>query len=251
MVETTNRKALVTGAAAGLGLEISRMLARDGYDVALTSRDAGKLESVLSHADFKNVKTVAIGLELGSEDSVNQAVETVTEALGDLDVLVNNGEAALVKPAIEVTWEEWDNVVDPTLKGTYFLSCRFAEHCINAGRAGSVVNIASTHGIVGWPLRTVYGTAKGGMIQMSRMLAIEWVDKDIRVNTVSPATVLTESRAASLSDPKNRASMLSRIPTGRFVESSEIAAAVVYFANPDNASVTGQMLVVDGGLTAV
>ncbi|MBT3904379.1 MAG: SDR family oxidoreductase [Rhodospirillaceae bacterium] len=251
MTDTTHKKALITGASAGLGLEISRALAQEGYDVALTSRDAGKLESVLSHDDFANVKTVAIELELASEDSVNRAIKTATDELGGIDVLVNNGATPLIKPAIEVTWQEWDRVVDATLKGTYFLTCRFAEHCINTERAGSVINIASTHGIVGWPLRTVYGTAKGGMIQMSRMLAIEWADKNIRVNTVSPATVMTESRMESLSDPKNRASMLGRIPTGRFVEASEIAAATLYFADPDNASVTGQMLVIDGGLTAV
>jgi NAD(P)-dependent dehydrogenase (short-subunit alcohol dehydrogenase family) len=251
MAKPTNKTALVTGASAGLGLEIARALAREGYDVALTSRDAGKLKSVLSHADFSGVKAIAIELELASEDSVNRAIKTATDALGGLDVLVNNGATALIKPAIEVTWEEWDCVVDATLKGTYFLTCRFAEHCMNAERAGSVINIASTHGIVGWPLRTVYGTAKGGMIQMSRMLAIEWADRNIRVNTVSPATVMTESRMESLKDPKNRASMLSRIPTGRFVEASEIATATLYFANPDNASVTGQMIVVDGGLTVV
>jgi NAD(P)-dependent dehydrogenase (short-subunit alcohol dehydrogenase family) len=104
---------------------------------------------------------------------------------------------------------------------------------------------------MGWPGRTVYGSAKGGMIQMSRMLAVEWADKDIRVNTVSPATVMTESRMALLSDPEASAKMLSRIPTGRFIEAAEIAAAVMYFAGADTASVTGQMLVVDGGLTVV
>ena len=251
MTEAANKRALITGASTGLGLEIAQTMARDGYDVALTSRDAGKLESVLSHADFANVKTVPIALELTTEDSINSAIKTATDALGGLDVLVNNGATALIKPAIEVTWGEWNSVVDATLKGAYFLSCRFAEQCINAGRSGSIINIASTHGIMGWPGRTVYGSAKGGMIQMSRMLAVEWADKDIRVNTVSPATVMTESRMASLSDPEASAKMLSRIPTGRFVEAAEIAVAVMYFAGADTASVTGQMLVVDGGLTVV
>ena len=157
----------------------------------------------------------------------------------------------LIKPAIEITWDDWDMVVDATLKGTYFLTCRIAEQFIKAGRSGNVVNIASTHGIVGWPLRTVYSTAKGGMIQTSRMSAIEWADKDIRVNTVSPATVMTESRIALLNDPKARANVLARIPIGWFVEASKIAAAVLYFAGPNSASTTGQMLVVDGGLTVV
>jgi NAD(P)-dependent dehydrogenase (short-subunit alcohol dehydrogenase family) len=251
MVDQIEKKALITGASGGIGLEIAKALAREGYDVALTSRDAEKLESVLGHADFGDVTAVAIELELASEDSVKRAIETATEALGGLNVLINNGATPLVKPAIDVTWDDWDRVVDATLKGTYFLTCRFAEQCINTGRNGSVVNIASTHGIVGWPLRTVYGTAKGGMIQMSRMLAIEWADKNIRVNTVSPATVMTESRQASLKDPKARASVLARIPTGKFIEASEIATAALYFASPSSASTTGQMLVVDGGMTVI
>jgi NAD(P)-dependent dehydrogenase (short-subunit alcohol dehydrogenase family) len=251
MINQVEKKALVTGASAGLGLEIAHTLAREGYDVALTSRDAKKLEKVLGHADFNDVTAVALELELASESSVDRAIDAAREALGGLSVLVNNGATPLIKPAIEVTWDDWDMVVDATLKGTYFLTCRFAEQCIKAGRSGNVVNIASTHGIVGWPLRTVYGTAKGGMIQMSRMLAIEWADKDIRVNTVSPATVMTESRIALLNDPEARANVLARIPTGRFVEASEIAAAVLYFAGPNSASTTGQMLVVDGGLTVV
>ena len=111
--------------------------------------------------------------------------------------------------------------------------------------------MASTHGMTGIAGRSVYGISKAGLIQMTRMLAIEWADKNIRVNAIAPTTVMTESRQQMLSDPKVRAAALSRIPTGRFATPEEIAAAVVYLASPGAASVTGHTLPVDGGLTAV
>ncbi len=245
------RRALVTGASTGIGQEIALTLARDGYDVALTSRDMARLTDVIADPDFTGVTAVPIELELTSQDSIERGIDTAVEALGGLDVLVNNAGAALIKPALEVTWEDWDTVLDANLKGAYFLACRFTEHCLSAGRGGAVVNIASTHGLVGFAGRTVYGISKGGIIQMTRMLAIEWADRNIRVNTVAPATVMTESRKKLLSDPEVRQRMLDRIPAGRFPEPSEISAAVRYLAGPDAISITGQTLVVDGGVTVV
>jgi NAD(P)-dependent dehydrogenase (short-subunit alcohol dehydrogenase family) len=111
--------------------------------------------------------------------------------------------------------------------------------------------MASTHGMTGIAGRSVYGISKAGLIQMTRMLAIEWADRNIRVNAIAPTTVMTESRQQLLSDPDKRAAALSRIPSGRFVTPEEIAAAVVYLASPGAASVTGHTLPVDGGLMAV
>jgi NAD(P)-dependent dehydrogenase (short-subunit alcohol dehydrogenase family) len=141
-------------------------------------------------------------------------------------------------------------VIDTNLKGAFFLSQLFGRRCIERKRPGAIVSMASTHGMIGIPERLVYGVSKAGLIQMTRMLAIEWAAKNIRVNAIAPTTVLTESRQQMLSDPKVRADMLSRIPTGRFATPEEIAAAVVYLASPGAASVTGHTLMVDGGLTA-
>ena len=150
---------------------------------------------------------------------------------GDIDVLVNNAARSLVKPAVEVTSAEWDDVASTNLKGPFFLAQAYAAHCIAAKRPGSIVNIVSTHGMTGFAGRAVYGITKGGLIQMTRMLAIEWIPHNIRVNAVAPSTVLTPSRAA-MYDDATRARMVARIPIGRFIAPEEVAAAVVFLASP-------------------
>lgn len=244
------RKALVTGTSTGLGREIALGFAQNGYDVALADRDAAMLDEVMALPELADVNAIPVTLELTSEDSIVAGLHAAIDGLGGLDVVVNNAALALIKPVVDVTWEDWDRLVSVNLKGAYFLSARFAAHCMAAGQPGAIVNIASTHGLTGIAGRSVYGITKGGLIQMTRMLAIEWVEQGIRVNAVAPTTVMTESRAEMLKDHDTRARMLSRIPVGHFPEPSEIAAAVRYLAGAEQVSVTGQVLAVDGGLTA-
>jgi NAD(P)-dependent dehydrogenase (short-subunit alcohol dehydrogenase family) len=244
------RRALITGTSAGLGRAIAVALAREGYDLALTEIATAMLNDTLAEPEIKKRKTVAVALDLRSQDSIKAAFERATKELGDLDLLVNNAGRALLKPVVDVTEAEWDDVIDTNLKGAFFLSQLFGRHCIARNRPGVIVSMASTHGMTGIAGRSVYGISKAGLIQMTRMLAIEWAAENIRVNAVAPTTVLTESRQQMLSDPKVRADMLSRIPTGRFATPEEVAAAVVYLASPLAASVTGHTLMVDGGLTA-
>jgi NAD(P)-dependent dehydrogenase (short-subunit alcohol dehydrogenase family) len=245
-----HRTALVTGTAAGLGRAIAVALAREGYDLALTDVDVGMLKETLAHPDVAKRKVVPIALDLRSQESIGAAYQKALAGLGELDLLVNNAGRALVRPVVDVSDAEWDDVIDTNLKGAFFLSQRFGHTCIERGRPGVIVSMTSTHGMIGIAERSVYGISKAGLIHMTRMLAIEWADKNIRVNAVAPTTVLTESRQQMLSDPKVRADMLARIPTGRFATPEEVAAAVVYLASPGAASVTGHTLMVDGGLTA-
>jgi len=245
------RRALVTGAASELGRAIVRALARDGYDVALTCHKTPLPEELLSHPDLAAVKVVPVEMELLSQSSIDDGFNAAVEALGGLDVLVNNAGRPLLKQAIDVTWDEWDAVLDVNLKAAYFLATRLARHCIDNERPGSVVNITSTHGMTGFGGRTVYGISKGGMIQMTRMLAIEWAETGVRVNAVAPSTVLTKSRLEMYDKhPGMLESMRDRIPLRRFIEASEVGTAVCYLAGPQAASITGQTLVIDGGLTA-
>ena len=244
------RRALVTGTSTGLGRAIALALAREGYDLALTELDTASLAELLKLPELAARKIVPIQLDLRSHESINAAFARALAGLGEIDLLVNNAARALIKPAIDVTPAEWDDVIDTNLKGSFFLTQCFGRSCIARSHPGAIVSIVSTHGITGIAQRAVYGISKAGLIQMTRMLAIEWADKNIRVNAVAPATVLTPSREKMLNDPKMREAMLARIPTGRFVTPEEVAAAVIYLASPAAASVTGHTLMVDGGLTA-
>ena len=184
-------------------------------------------------------------------ESIDAAFADTRARLGDLDLLVNNAGRALVRPAVKVTDADWDDVMNTNLKGAFFLSQLFARACIEGKRPGCIVSMASTHGMIGIAERAVYGISKAGIIQMTRMLAVEWADDGIRVNAVAPGTVLTPSRQQMLSDPAVRQGMLARIPIGRFITPEEVAAAVVYLASPGAAAVTGHTLLVDGGVTVI
>jgi NAD(P)-dependent dehydrogenase (short-subunit alcohol dehydrogenase family) len=245
-----SRTALVTGTSAGLGRAIAVALAREGYDLALTELSTDALKDTLSDPAVANRKAIPVALDLRSQDSIKAAFAKATSELGGVDLLVNNAGRALLKPVVDVTDAEWDDVIDTNLKGAFFLSQLFGRDCIARGQSGAIVSIASTHGMTGIAGRSVYGISKAGLIQMTRMLAIEWAPHNIRVNAVAPTTVMTESRQQLLSDPKARASALSRIPSGRFATPEEVAAAVVYLASAAAGSVTGHTLTVDGGLTA-
>ena len=247
----SGRTALVTGASTGIGREIAIALAREGYDVAITARDAhGPLAGVALDPAFSRRRVVPVALDLREEGSIAAALGAAVAGLGSIDVLVNNAARTLIKPIVDVSWAEWNDVTDTNLRGAYFLSAAFARHCIGAGRPGAIVNVSSTHARAAIAGRSVYGIAKGGLEQMTRMMAIEWAGAGIRVNAVAPATVMTPSRMQGLSDPVRREKMLSRIPLRRFPDATEVAGAVVYLASPVAASITGHVLMVDGGLTA-
>ena len=245
------RTALVTGTSGGLGQAIAIALAREGYDLALTEMDAATLKDTLAHPDIAKRKVVPIALDLRSRESIAAAFTDARALLCEVDLLVNNAGRALIRAAVDVKDADWDDVMNSNLKGPFFLSQLFGRACINGNRPGAIVSIASTHGMTGIAGRLVYGISKAGLIQMTRMLAIEWAANNIRVNAVAPATAMTPSREKLLSDPEARQRMLSRIPTGRFVTPEEVAAAVVFLASDGAASVTGHTLPVDGGVTVI
>jgi len=243
--------ALVTGAATGIGTAVAHALAQAGYDLALSARDARRLEPVVSHSDLSGCATLSLDLDLTDPGSVAAAVEATFERFGRLDVLVNNAGATLRKAALEMTEGEWDEVLDANLKGTFFLTQEVVRRVVGAGERCRIINLASTHGLVGFPNRLAYGVSKAGLAQMTRALAIEWAPLGITVNAIAPGTIATASRLTQLEDPQVRSTMIDRIPLGRFGMPEEIGAAVVYLASPGAGFVTGHVLVIDGGATAV
>jgi NAD(P)-dependent dehydrogenase (short-subunit alcohol dehydrogenase family) len=245
------RAALVTGASQGLGAEIAVALARDGCDVAVTSRRVERLSGTVARIAQAGARGVPIELDLRSQESIERAMAQAVSGLGRVDALVNNAAVTLRRPALDVTREEWDELMAVNLKGSFFMTQQLGRHLIATRRPGCIVSLASTHGLVGFAQRSTYGISKAGLAQMTRMLAIEWAEHGIRVNAVAPGTVDTPSRAEYFaSHPDAKQAMIERIPFRRFASPAEVAGLVCYLASPLAAYITGQTVVMDGGLTS-
>jgi 2-deoxy-D-gluconate 3-dehydrogenase len=242
--------AFVTGASQGIGAAVALRLARDGFDVVVSSTHPEKLAPVVEGVRTAGARAVTVGLDVREQASIERAMAQAVTACGRLDVLVNNAGVPLKKPALDVTPADWQEVIDVNLKGTFFMSQQMGRHLVKAGKPGCIVSIASTHGLVALAGRSAYGIAKAAVTQMTRMLAIEWAEHGIRVNAVAPGRVDTPSRAWSLGEPGYRESALARIPLRRFGTVDDVAAAVSYLVSPAASYITGQTLVLDGGLTS-
>jgi 2-deoxy-D-gluconate 3-dehydrogenase len=247
------KRALVTGASFGVGAVTALALARDGYDVAVTATRQQNLAETVKSLEAAGARAVPIVLDLRAEASVKQAAADVIKVLGGLDVLVNNAGANLRKRVVEVTPQEWDDVMATNVRGTFFLTQEIGRHWIGTAQPGAIVNIASTHALIGAAERSTYGISKAALVQMTRMLAVEWADYGIRVNAIAPGRMETASpsRAEKGADRAYMDAMLRRIPLHRLATAEEVADTVVYLVSPTAASMTGQVLVLDGGLTAV
>jgi NAD(P)-dependent dehydrogenase (short-subunit alcohol dehydrogenase family) len=242
--------ALVTGASQGLGASIALRLARSGFDVAVTARAVESLGVVVKDLQVLGARAVPLALDLRSQESMEQALADAARALPALELLVNNAAVTLRRPALEVTPDEWRELMDVNLTGTFFMSQQMARHLIRNDRRGSIVNLSSTHGMVALAQRSTYGISKAGIIHMTRVLAYEWAEHGVRVNAVAPGTVETPSRSAYFdAHPGSREMMLGRVPSGRFATMDEVAGAVAYLASADAANITGHTLMLDGGLT--
>jgi NAD(P)-dependent dehydrogenase (short-subunit alcohol dehydrogenase family) len=244
--------ALVTGASHGVGAATALALARTGYNIAITGTRVENLRETVAAVERAGARALPLGLDLRQPTSVAQTVAAAVAAFGQVDVLVNNAGTNLRRLAVDVKPAEWDDMIDVNVTGTFLITQQVGRHLIERKRAVAIVNIASTHALVGAPERSTYGIAKAAIVQMTRMLAVEWADHGIRVNAVAPGRMQTASpsRAGTGSDPKYMEAMLKRIPLHRLCTAEEVADAVVYFAGPSAASITGQVLVLDGGLTA-
>jgi NAD(P)-dependent dehydrogenase (short-subunit alcohol dehydrogenase family) len=243
--------ALVTGASYGIGAATAHALARDGFDLVVSELRVEGLADTVKGIEALGARALPVALDVRSRSSIERAVAGAVSAFGRLDALVNNAGVPLTRPALEVTEQEWDEVMGVNLRGAFFMSQEVGRHLIGSGRSGCIVSIASTHGVIGLANRSTYGISKAGISQMTRMLAIEWAPHGIRVNAVAPGTVETPSRAAVFAaDPGRREALMARIPLGRFGTAVEMAEAVSYLAGPRAQYITGQTLLVDGGLTS-
>ncbi|MGE0559728.1 MAG: SDR family NAD(P)-dependent oxidoreductase [Burkholderiales bacterium] len=249
--KSARKVAFVTGASFGIGAASALALAKDGFDLAISATRIGNLDDTAAQLKAAGCRVAAVELDLCAQASIENAFASVVKTLGRVDVLVNNAGVNLRRAALEVTPEEWDAVMRANAGGTFFLTQQFGRHLVGAGRPGCVINIASTHGMLGAAERSTYGISKAAMLQMTRMLAIEWAPHGIRVNAVAPGRVNTSSpsRAATTSDPKYMQAMADRVPLRRLATAEDVAGAVSYLAGTSGEFITGQTLVIDGGLT--
>jgi len=248
--------ALVTGAGSGLGDASARALADAGARLVVTElpdRMAGAEATADALRTGHGAEATALPLDVTDLGSIRACAEAAAGAFGGrIDILVNNAGLNIPQMALDVTEEAWDKVLDVNLKGLFFMSQAVGRRMHDQSpQGGCIVNIASQNGLIGYYKRAAYCSSKAGVVNLTRVLALEWAPFNIRVNAVCPTFVETPLTQQTLADPDTRADILRRIPLGRLATMEEIAAAVVYLASPGAAMVTGHPLVIDGGWTAV
>ena len=244
--------AVVTGAGSGLGKGLAEGMAAAGADVVV-SELPGKmaaLEPVCQAIRQQGGRALALPLALPNQESIDRFVGEAVQEMGRIDVLVNNAGVNIPKDALEVTEEDWDGVLDVNLKGLFFMSQRIAREMIRTG-SGKIVNITSQNGVVGYYKRAAYCSSKAGVVNLTRVLAIEWAQYNINVNAVGPTFILTPLTQATFDDPVLREDLLSRIPLGRVGQPEDVVGSVVFLASPAADLITGHTLLVDGGWTAL
>ena len=249
--EAQRRVALVTGASYGIGAAIALALARDGFDVAVAATRAENVVDTCAKLQGLGVRALPVALDVRSAGSARAAIARVAGELGSIDVLVNNAGIPVNKLVLDTTPEEWENIIATNLTGTFYMSQALGRYLVDSRRQGLIINIGSTHGLVGFAKRAAYGISKAGVMHMTRMLAVEWAEHGIRVNAVAPGRVDSGSpgRAAPSADPAYVELAKKRIPLGRFCPVEDVAEAVRYLASPAAAYITGHTLVLDGGVT--
>lgn len=244
-----NKVVLVTGASKGIGRNAALHLAHAGADVIVTARDKKQLEDLVSEIRSMGRKAEFLIADL---ENVSNAVDLGRGALhkmGHIDILVNNAGVTYLNEAINVTVSEWDKTFSVNLKSLFFLTQKIGRAMIERGY-GKIINISSLSGLVGFEEHAVYCATKGGLMQLTRVLALEWGPKGINVNAIAPVIVLTPMAEKVWSDPTKRNNMLKNIPIGRFALPKDISGAILFLASSASDMVNGEILTIDGGYTA-
>jgi NAD(P)-dependent dehydrogenase (short-subunit alcohol dehydrogenase family) len=243
--------ALITGGGSGIGKATAKALAERGARIAITELPGrgAAAKSVVHELSEQGREAIEIALDVTAVQTIPVVVNHVTRHFGRLDILVNNAGTQLLKPALDIEEEEFDHILSVNLKGAFF--CAQAAAAAMADRkVGSIVNVASQHGVVGNRKRAAYCASKGGLVNLTRALAIEWADYGIRVNAISPTYVVNDNNQWLIESAEIKEQIGRGVLTGRAVRSEEVAAGICYLASPAAAMITGHNLMVDGGWTA-
>lgn len=245
-----NKIAVVTGSTKGLGYGIALAYARAGANIVVVSRNERECKEVTRTIEGMGQKALPVAVDLSRQEDINKLVAATLDAFGRIDVLVNNVGTAVTKAAEELQPDDWDRVLNLNLRGVFLCTQAVGRHMIQRGQGGKIINVASILGLVAERYVLPYCVAKGGVIQLTRALALEWAKHNIQVNALCPGYVKTPMNERELSDPKVYQHILKKIPMRRLGEVEEVAGAALFLASEASNYMTGQTLVIDGGWTA-
>jgi len=246
--DLTDRVALVTGASRGLGQAFARALAAAGADLVVTARDAADCEGLAVEVRRTGRRVVCLPLDVRSESSIERMAVDAQAAFGNVDILVNNAGCNIRKAALDVTWDDWNTVLDTNLRGTFFVSRAIAPAMI-ARRYGRIINIGSLTTVFGYAGIAPYCASRGGVKQLTMSLADEWGRHGITVNCLAPGWFETEQTRALYQNAAWVEYLCDRLPLGRPGRPADLEGAVVFLASDASEYVTGQTLLIDGGMS--
>lgn len=256
MSDFTNRfsvngkRALVTGATKGIGLEICRVLADAGAHIAAVGRDVDGLQEVTRAVEAADRRAVPITADLATVEGAEAAASAALEAFGTVDILVNNAGIALVEPLLDATIADWDLTMAVNLRAPFIIAKAIAPQMI-AQQAGKIINISSQAGVVGLDDHGAYCASKGGLNMLTKVMTSEWAKYNIQINAVCPTVILTPMGEQVWGDPAKGDPMKAKIPAGRFGKPIEVADLVLFLASSASDLINGQNILIDGGFTAI
>ena len=246
MSQLSGRVALVTGGGRGLGRAMALAFAGAGADVAVASRTREHLDIVVQEIRARNRRGIAVEVDVTNSASVTRMVETTRKEFGRIDVLVNSAGVGWVSRVTQMNDDLWKLIIDTNLTGTFYC-CREVARLMVEQKNGSIINMASVAGVKGPPGLGAYAASKGGVIALTRVLALENARYNVRVNAIAPGYFRTDMNAAALDDPELGPKIIGRIPMRRAGRPEEIGSLAVYLASDDASYVTGEVYFISGG----
>lgn len=247
--DLSGKTALVTGASRGLGRSFALALARAGADVAVTSRTLASLDSTRTAVEALGRRCVPLVLDVREQASITAAVDAVHRAFGRIDILVNNAGCNIRKPALDVTWEDWNTILDTNLRGPFFVAQAVARRMVGQG-GGRIINIGSVTSVAGYAGLGPYGASRGGIKQLTMSLAADWGPQGITVNCLAPGWFKTSQNAVMYENADWVRYLSDKIPLRRPGEvEADLGGALIFLASEASRYVTGQILLVDGGIS--
>ena len=247
--DLTGKIAVVTGASMGIGYGLAKALAHAGATVVAAARSLAPLEELCGGIRAEGGRAYAVRLDVTDVPQIKAVMKQIAQDHGRIDILVNNAGLGANHPATEVTEADWDTMMNVNLKGLFFC-CQAAGSIMLDQGYGRIINMSSQASVVGIRDHAVYCATKGGVNQLTRVLALEWSARGVNVNAVGPTFTYTPGTAERLDDPRYLQGVLDRIPAAKVAGIEDVAGAVIYLASPAGGMVTGTVLLVDGGWTA-